>query len=43
MYNFNLISKLTRHVRHVRDFNQLPIPFMRIGADIETGKQINSR
>lgn len=40
MYNFNLISKLTRHVRHVRDFNQLPIPFLCIGTDIETGKQV---
>jgi NTE family protein len=28
MYNFNLLSRITRHVRHVRDFNELPIPFM---------------
>jgi NTE family protein len=27
MYNFNLLSRITRHVRHVRDFNELP-PFM---------------
>jgi NTE family protein len=27
MYNFNLL-RITRHVRHVRDFNELPIPFM---------------
>jgi NTE family protein len=27
MYNFNLLSRITRHVRHVRDFNELPIPF----------------
>ncbi|NRS88672.1 NTE family protein [Flavobacterium sp. 7E] len=40
MYNFNLISKLTRNVRHVRDFNKLPIPFLCIGTDIETGKQV---
>ncbi|NRT12263.1 patatin-like phospholipase family protein [Flavobacterium sp. 14A] len=40
MYNFNLISKLTSHVRHVRDFNKLPIPFLCIGTDIETGKQV---
>jgi hypothetical protein len=26
MYNFNLLSRITRHVRHVRDFNELP-PF----------------
>jgi NTE family protein len=40
MYNFNLISKLTKHVRHVNDFNQLPIPFLCIGTDIETGEQV---
>jgi NTE family protein len=40
MYNFNLISKLTKHVRHVTDFNQLPIPFLCIGTDIETGEQV---
>jgi NTE family protein len=27
MYNFNLLSRITRHVRHVR-VNKLPIPFM---------------
>jgi NTE family protein len=27
MYNFNLLSRITRHVRH-GDFNELPIPFM---------------
>lgn len=40
LYNFNLLSRLTRNVRHVRDFNQLPIPFLCIGSDIETGKQV---
>lgn len=40
MYNFNLISKLTKNVRHVRDFNKLPIPFLCIGTDIETGEQV---
>ncbi|NBL65466.1 patatin [Flavobacterium sp. NST-5] len=40
LYNFNLISKLTHHVRHERDFSQLPIPFLCIGTDIETGKQV---
>src|SRR5690606_11551555 len=40
MYNFNLLSRLTRHVRHLRDFNQLPIPFLCIASDIETGKQV---
>ena len=40
LYNFNLLSKLTRNVRHVRDFNQLPTPFLCIGTNIETGKQV---
>jgi len=40
LYNFNLLSKITRNVRHVRDFNNLPIPFLCIGSDIETGKQV---
>lgn len=40
MYNFNLLSRITRNVRHIRDFNQLPTPFLCIGSDIETGKQI---
>lgn len=40
MYNYNLLSSLTRNVRHVRDFNNLPTPFLCIGTDIETGKQV---
>ena len=40
MYNFNLLSRLTRNVRHVRNFNQLPTPFLCIGSNIETGKQV---
>jgi NTE family protein len=40
LYNFNLLSKLTRGVRYVRDFNELPIPFLCIGSNIETGKQV---
>ncbi len=40
MYNFNLLSRITRNVRHVRDFNQLPTPFLCIGTNIETGKQV---
>jgi len=40
LYNFNLISKLTHDVRHIRDFKQLPIPFLCIATDIETGKQV---
>ncbi|NUY81294.1 patatin-like phospholipase family protein [Flavobacterium sp. MAH-1] len=40
IYNYNLIAKLTHNVRHVRDFNKLPIPFLCIATDIETGEEI---
>jgi NTE family protein len=40
MYNYNLLAKLTHKVRHVRDFNQLPIPFLCIATDIEAGEQV---
>jgi NTE family protein len=40
MYNYNLLSSLTRSVRHVRDFNQLPTPFLCIGTNIETGEEV---
>lgn len=40
MYNYNLMSRITRNVRHIKDFNQLPIPFLCIGTDIETGEEV---
>jgi NTE family protein len=40
MFNYNLFNRLTLHVRHVRDFNQLPIPFLCMATDIEIGKQV---
>lgn len=40
LYNFNLMSKLTQHVSYVRDFDKLPIPFLCIATDVETGEQI---
>jgi NTE family protein len=40
MYNYNLLTKLTHSVRHVRDFNKLPIPFLCIATNIETGEQL---
>lgn len=40
MYNYNLLSRITRNVRHIRDFNQLPIPFLCIGTNIETGEEV---
>ena len=40
MYNYNLLLKLTHKVRHVTDFNKLPIPFLCIATDIEKGEQV---
>lgn len=40
MYNFNLLAKLTDNVKHVRDFKKLPIPFLCIATDIETGEEV---
>ncbi len=40
MYNYNLLNRLTYNVRHVRDFNTLPIPFLCIATDIETGEEM---
>lgn len=40
MYNYNLLSKLTYHVRNTSDFNQLPIPFFCMATNIETGEEV---
>jgi NTE family protein len=40
MYNFNLLSRLTLPVRHIRDFNALQIPFLCIGTNIALGEQV---
>lgn len=40
MYNYNLLNRITRNVRHVKDFSQLPIPFLCIATDIETGEEV---
>ena len=40
MYNYNLMNKLLAHVRHVRDFKDLNIPFLCIATDIETGEAV---
>ncbi|WP_396170130.1 patatin-like phospholipase family protein [Flavobacterium sp.] len=40
MFNYNLFNHLTLHARHVRDFNQLPTPFLCMATDIEIGKQV---
>jgi NTE family protein len=40
MFNYNMFNRLTLHARHVRDFNQFPIPFLCMATDIEIGKQV---
>jgi len=35
-----MLSGLTWHVHHIQDFNQLPIPFVCIATDLETGDAI---
>lgn len=37
---YNMLNKLTHNVRHVRDFNKLPIPFLCIATNIENGQQV---
>jgi NTE family protein len=37
---YSLLSKLTNNVRFQQDFNKLPIPFLCIATDIESGKQV---
>lgn len=37
---YNLFSQLLYHVRFVEDFNKLPIPFLCIATDIETGEEV---
>ena len=40
----NLFTKLTQHVNNINDFNNLPIPFLCIATNLETGesKTLNS-
>lgn len=40
MFNYNFFNRLTLHARHVRDFNQFPIPFLCMATDIELGRQV---
>ena len=40
LYNYTTVNRLTDHVRHVRDFNKLPIPFVCIATDVETGQEV---
>jgi len=36
---YNLLSKLTAHVNDIEDFNKLPIPFLCIATNIESGNE----
>ena len=40
LYNYNLLTKLTHDVRHIEDFKDLPIPFLCMATDIETGEAV---
>src|SRR3970040_1094987 len=40
IFNYNLFNELTFHVSTIRDFNQLPIPFLCMATDIEIGQQV---
>ena len=40
LYNYNMMTRLTANVRHERDFKKLPIPFLCIATDIETGQEV---
>ena len=35
----NLLTRLTQHVNNIEDFNELPVPFLCVATDLETGKQ----
>lgn len=37
---YNLVSRITRNVWHIKDFNKLPTPFLCIGTNIETGEEV---
>lgn len=37
---FDLLSALTDHVYDIKDFSQLPVPFLCIGTDVSTGEQV---
>ncbi len=37
---YNEMLRLLYHVKDVKDFNKLPIPFLCIATDVETGKEV---
>ena len=40
LYNFNALNQLFKNQLHIRDFSKLPIPFLCIATNIETGKEV---
>jgi NTE family protein len=40
MYNYNLLSRITRNVNDTKEFSKLPIPFLCIATNIETGEEV---
>ncbi|WP_299528454.1 patatin-like phospholipase family protein [uncultured Lutibacter sp.] len=36
----NLLTELTQHVNNINDFSELPIPFVCIATNLETGEQV---
>jgi len=40
LYNYTTVNRLTDHVRNIRDFDKLPIPFVCIATNIETGEEV---
>jgi NTE family protein len=40
LHVMNKLSKYTQHVSAINDFSQLPIPFLCIATDLESGKQV---
>jgi len=40
LYNYNMLNKLTYHVKDITDFSKLPIPFLCIATNVETGQQV---
>jgi len=37
---FKMLAGLTWHVQHIQDFEQLPIPFVCVATDLETGEAV---
>lgn len=40
LYNYSFLMEMTMHVRHIRDFSKLPIPFACVAHDIQTGEEV---